>query len=103
MPQLSSLKVRVIQARGNPVTVRSPRQGIYARCHGIDYAPGLAGAAGSFLAIGPGIMQRNLPDDPSGKIRRRVGARVPIRARRTATRRHAARRGDAARSRRWAR
>jgi hypothetical protein len=64
--QLSTLKVRVIQARGNPVTVRSPRQGIYARCRGIDYAPGVAGAPGSFLAIGPGIMQRNLPSDPNG-------------------------------------
>lgn len=65
--QLSSLQVRMIQARGNPVTLRSPRQGIYARCRGFDYAPAPGGATGSFLAIGPGIMQRNLPGDPSGR------------------------------------
>lgn len=64
---LSSLTVRVIQARGDPVTIRSPRRGIYARCCGVDYAPGIAGATGSFLAIGPGIMQRNLPNDPAGR------------------------------------
>lgn len=65
--QLSSLQVRMIQARGNPVTLRSPRQGIYARCRGFDYAPAPGGATGSFLAIGPGIMQRNLPTDPAGR------------------------------------
>ncbi len=65
--QLSSLAVRMIQARGNPVTIRSPKRGIYARCRGIDYTPAPGGAAGSFVAMGPGIMQRNLPSDPSGK------------------------------------
>ena len=65
--QLSSLQVRMIRATGNPVTLRSPRQGIYARCRGFDYAPAPGGAMGSFLAIGPGIMQRNLPSDPAGK------------------------------------
>ena len=65
--QLSSLQVRMIQARGNPVTLRSARQGIYARCRGFDYAPAPGGATGSFLAIGPGIMQRNLPQDPAGR------------------------------------
>jgi hypothetical protein len=65
--QLSSLQVRMIRATGNPVTLRSPRQGIYARCRGFDYAPAPGGATGNFLAMGPGIMQRNLPGDPSGR------------------------------------
>jgi lipopolysaccharide export system protein LptA len=66
--ETASAAVRLIQARGNPVIIRSPQRGIYARCPGIDYAPGVNGAAGSFLALGPGVFQRNAPDDPNGKF-----------------------------------
>jgi hypothetical protein len=65
---VSSLSVKVIQARGSPVTLRSPRRGIDARCAGIDYAPAPAGAIGSFVAMGPGIMQRNTPADTGGNF-----------------------------------
>ncbi len=64
---VSAMHVRLIQARGDPVTLRSPAQGIYARCPGIDYAPAPAGAAGSLMALGPGLLQGHLPNDPSGK------------------------------------
>ena len=37
--------VRLIEARGKPVTMRSPTQGIYARClEGVDYVPGARGS-----------------------------------------------------------
>jgi lipopolysaccharide export system protein LptA len=57
------LRVRRIEARGDPVVVRSPGRGIYVHCRGIDYSPGSAGAMGSLVAMGPGVLQGNLPND----------------------------------------
>ncbi len=65
--QASSFRAREIQARGDPVTLRSPSQGIYVHCRGFDYAPGEAGAVGTLMAIGPGVMQGQVPNDPAGK------------------------------------
>ncbi len=66
-PPASGMHVRLIQARGDPVTLLSRAQGIYARCPGIDYAPAPDGATGSLLALGPGLLQGHLPNDPNGK------------------------------------
>lgn len=65
--QLSGLRVRVIEARGTPVTLRSPQRGIYARCPGIDYAPGLTPETSTLVAWGPGVMQGHLSSDASAK------------------------------------
>ena len=60
--------VRLIQARGNPVKINSPAQGLEARCHGIvDMIPGSGGNPGSVIAAGEGTLQGNLPKDPAGK------------------------------------
>ncbi|MBI3838512.1 MAG: hypothetical protein HY288_11345 [Planctomycetia bacterium] len=67
--QLSGLQVRVIEARGDPVTLRSPAQGAYVHCHGIDYYPAPAGAAGQMVALGPGVMTGNMPNDPANKYK----------------------------------
>lgn len=56
-------RVRLIEARGKPVTMRSPAQGIYASCEGIDFVPG---TPGSLAAYGPGVIRGKLPDDPAG-------------------------------------
>ncbi|HEV3136963.1 MAG TPA: hypothetical protein VGZ26_03650, partial [Pirellulales bacterium] len=63
--QLSGLEVRVIEARGDPVTLRSPAQGAYVHCRGIDYYPAPAGATGRMMALGPGVMTGNMPKDPT--------------------------------------
>ena len=63
----ASFQVRMISARGKPVTIRSPAQAMYARCDGIDYVPGPAGASGSLVALGPGVINGNLPKDAAGK------------------------------------
>ncbi|MEX0676867.1 MAG: hypothetical protein WD063_07310 [Pirellulales bacterium] len=60
-------QVRLIEARGDPVTMRSPAQGMYARCKGVDYIPGPPGTPGSLAAFGPGVIHGNLPNDPAGK------------------------------------
>lgn len=65
-PQLSGLRIRLIEARGDPVVVRSPNRGIYVHCRGIDYSPGPGGAIGSLVAMGPGVLQGNVPNDPQG-------------------------------------
>jgi len=61
-------QVRLIEARGNPVTMQSPSQAMYARCNGVDYVPGVGDAPGSLSAFGPGVIQGNLPNDPTGKF-----------------------------------
>lgn len=63
-------QVRLIEARGDPVTLRRPAQGMFARCHGIDFVPAVPGTAspGSMAAFGPGVIHANLPDDPAGKF-----------------------------------
>jgi hypothetical protein len=63
--QLSGLQVRVIEARGDPVTLRSPAQGAYVHCRGIDYYPAPSGATGRMMALGPGVMTGNMPKDPA--------------------------------------
>ncbi len=65
--QAAASNVRLIEARGNPVTMRSPAQGMYARCSGVDYVPGAPGSPGSLSAFGPGVIQGNLPGDSGGK------------------------------------
>ena len=65
--QLSGLQVRVIEARGDPVTMRSPAQGAYVRCRGIDYYPASPRATGRMVALGPGVMTGNMPKDPANK------------------------------------
>ncbi len=70
--QPSGLQVRVIQARGDPVTLRSPTKGIFVRCHGFDYSPApgnVAGATGTVVAQGPGVLIGSLPSDPAGNYR----------------------------------
>lgn len=59
-----STQVRLIEARGDPVTLRSPAQGMYARCKGVDFVPG---TPGSLAAFGPGVIYGNLPNDPGEK------------------------------------
>jgi lipopolysaccharide export system protein LptA len=59
--------VRLIEARGKPVTMRSPTQGMYARCDGVDFLPGPPGEPGSIVAFGPGVIYGNRPDDPTAK------------------------------------
>ncbi len=63
----SGLQVRVLEARGDPVTLRSPSRGIYVHCAGLDYWPAPAGAIGRLTAMGPGVVQGNLPNNPAGK------------------------------------
>jgi hypothetical protein len=65
--QVSGVQVRLIEARGDPVTLRSPTRGMYAHCRGVDYLPAPAGATGALVALGPGFIQGNLPNDPEGK------------------------------------
>ncbi len=65
----SAQQVRLIEARGNPVTMRSPGQGMYARCHGVDYEPGVGNEPGTLTAFGPGVIHGNLPNDPAGKYK----------------------------------
>ena len=60
-------RVRLIQVRGDPVTVRSPSRGLFVHCRGIDYAPNPLAAAGTLVALGPGVLQGHLPSDPSDK------------------------------------
>lgn len=64
---ISAMNVRLIEARGDPVIVRSPSQGIYVHCRGLDYAPAPGGAVGKLVALGPGVLQGNLPSSPLGK------------------------------------
>jgi hypothetical protein len=59
-------RVRLIEARGKPVTMRSPAQGIYASCDGVDFVPGVSGTPGSLAAYGPGVIRGKLPNDPAG-------------------------------------
>jgi hypothetical protein len=64
---LSALRVRLIEARGAPVTLRSPQRGIYARCAGMDYLPGATPEASTLVAMGPGVMQGHLSTDTAAK------------------------------------
>ena len=66
-PRSAASQVRLIEARGNPVTMRSPSQAMYARCNGVDYNPGSAGEPGTLVAFGPGVIHGSLPNDPAGK------------------------------------
>ncbi len=66
-PRSAASQVRLIEARGNPVTMRSPSQGMYARCNGVDYIPGATGEPGTLVAFGTGVIHGNLPNDPAGK------------------------------------
>ncbi|HEX3725618.1 MAG TPA: hypothetical protein VHV08_05220 [Pirellulales bacterium] len=65
--QISNLQVRVIEARGDPVTVRSPARGIYIHCRGFNYFPAPAPAMGTIVGLGPGVMQGDLPKNAAGK------------------------------------
>lgn len=60
-------QVRLIEARGNPVTIRSPSRGMYARCNGLDYLPGGPGEPGSMVAFGPGVLQGQMPAGKDGQ------------------------------------
>ncbi len=60
-------QVRLLEARGNPVTMRSPSRGMYARCNGLDYLPGPPGDPGSMVAFGPGVLQGQMPVDDQGQ------------------------------------
>lgn len=64
--QPSGFRMRRIEARGDPVVVRSPSRGIYVHCRGIDYSPGVDGAMGSLVALGPGVLQGTLPKENPG-------------------------------------
>jgi hypothetical protein len=66
-PRSAASNVRLIEARGKPVTMRSPTQGMYARCDGVDFLPGPPGEPGSLVAFGPGVIQGNKPDDPTAR------------------------------------
>ena len=59
-------QIRLIEARGNPVTLRSPAQGMYARCSGADFLPGPPGSPGELVAFGPGVIRGNIPDSIAG-------------------------------------
>jgi hypothetical protein len=65
--QSAASQVRLIEARGNPVTIRSPTRAMYARCNGLDYLPGGAGEPGSMVAFGPGVLQGQMPLDKEGR------------------------------------
>ncbi len=65
--QPRDLPVRRIEARGDPITLRSPARGIYIQCKGLDYSPAPEGAIGRVLGLGPGVMQANAPDNPAAK------------------------------------
>jgi len=60
-------QVRLIEARGDPVTLRSPSRQMNGRCRGIDYAPGPPGVPGRLVALGPGVIQGQVPGDPTAK------------------------------------
>jgi len=59
-------QVRLIEARGNPVTIRSPSRAMYVHCNGLDYLPGGAGEPGSMVAFGPGVLRGQMPLDKEG-------------------------------------
>ncbi len=65
--QPSGLKVRVIEARGDPVTLRSPSRKIDIHCRGFNFFPGPPGTTGRIVAMGPGWLQGDMPKDTSGK------------------------------------
>ncbi len=60
-------QVRLIEARGNPVTIRSPSRAMYARCNGLDYLPGGPGEPGAMVAFGPGVLQGQMPVGKDGR------------------------------------
>jgi hypothetical protein len=64
----SSIPVRKIEARGDPVTLRSPSRGIYVHSRGLDYWPAPAGAIGRMAGIGPGVAEGTLPGEPGGRF-----------------------------------
>ncbi len=66
-PPAGGTRVRLLEVRGDPVTVRSPSRGLFVHCRGLDYAPGEANLPGTLVALGPGWVQGHLPSDPSDK------------------------------------
>ncbi len=59
--------MRLLEVRGDPVTVRSPSRGLFVHCRGLDYAPGEGNRPGTLVALGPGWVQGHLPNDPGDK------------------------------------
>jgi len=64
----SNLPIVKLEARGDPVTLRSQSRGLYIHCRGLDYAPAPGGAIGRMSALGPGVMQGSTPGNPLGKF-----------------------------------
>jgi hypothetical protein len=58
-----------IEARGEPVTLRSPARGIYIQCRGLDFLPIPGDSLGRFAGVGPGVMQGAAPGTPPAKYR----------------------------------
>jgi hypothetical protein len=61
----TAMQIRLIEARGDPVTLRSHAQALYVHCKGADFVPGPPGMPGSLAAFGPGVIRGNLPNDPA--------------------------------------
>jgi hypothetical protein len=61
------LPIRRIEARGDPVTLRSPSRGIYVQCRGLEFLPIPGDPFGRLVGIGPGVMQGVAPGTPPSK------------------------------------
>jgi hypothetical protein len=64
---MQEAQVRAIEARGDPVVLRSPSRGIDVRCQALHFEPAPGGQTGRVVAAGPGSMQGNLPRGGVGK------------------------------------
>jgi hypothetical protein len=64
---MQDAQVRAVEARGDPVILRSPSRGLDIRCQALHFQPAPGGATGRIVAAGPGSMQGDLPKGGVGK------------------------------------